>query len=118
MSNWRLRLAHRTWFDYAGQVASSYNEARMSPLNEARQTVLDARIDIQPAARVYRYEDYWGTLVTSFDLQLPHESLVVAAHAVVETHDDNDFSDVRPEWRDVGNLDRWHEYLLDRKSVV
>ena len=31
LMGWRLQISHRTGFTYAGPVASSYNEARMSP---------------------------------------------------------------------------------------
>ena len=34
----------------------------MSPRNEPRQAVLDARVEVWPPARTYRYEDYWGTV--------------------------------------------------------
>jgi transglutaminase-like putative cysteine protease len=83
--SWRLRVRHKTGFTYAGPVGSSFNEARMSPRNEQHQAVLDARVEVWPPARTYRYEDYWGTIVTSFDVQVPHESLDVTATATVET---------------------------------
>ena len=31
------------------------------------------------------YSDYWGTLVSSFDIQAPHHELSVTARSVVET---------------------------------
>ena len=40
----------------------------MWPRNDARQAVLDARVEVWPPARTYRYEDYWGTVVTAFDV--------------------------------------------------
>ena len=40
----------------------------MSPRNEPHQAVLDARVEVWPPARTYRYEDYWGTIVTAFDV--------------------------------------------------
>ncbi|HCT75860.1 MAG TPA: transglutaminase [Micromonosporaceae bacterium] len=112
-TGWRLRITHRTWFDYAGLVDSSYNEARMSPRSEPRQSVLDSRVDAQPSARIYRYEDYWGTIVTAFDLHLPHGSLAITASALVETSlTEGVEPDDGPGWEDVGSLDRWHELLL------
>src|SRR3954469_12882823 len=85
VDSWRLKIQHKSGFDYAGPVSSSYNEARMSPRNEARQAVLDARVEVWPPARTYRYEDYWGTGVTAFDVHAAHEKLTVTATATVET---------------------------------
>jgi transglutaminase-like putative cysteine protease len=112
-SSWRLRVRHRTGFTYAGKVASSYNEARMSPQNEARQSVLDARVEVWPPARTYRYEDYWGTVVTAFDVQVPHDELKVTAISTVETSAGST-SDELATWSELADehsIDRWYEYL-------
>ncbi|MDQ1731138.1 MAG: hypothetical protein QOK10_1297 [Pseudonocardiales bacterium] len=82
---WRVRVRHRTGFSYEGNVLTSFNEARMTPLTDVTQTTLESRVEITPAASAYRYRDYWGTQVTSFDIQLPHHELVVTATSVVET---------------------------------
>jgi transglutaminase-like putative cysteine protease len=84
-TGWRLRIRHSTGFSYAGEVGSSYNEARMTPRTEPRQTTLAGQVEVRPAALHYRYWDYWGTQVTAFDLHGPHSSLTVTATAVVET---------------------------------
>jgi transglutaminase-like putative cysteine protease len=117
VSSWRLKMRHKTGFTYAGKVASSYNEARMSPRNETRQAVLDARVEVWPPARTYRYEDYWGTIVTAFDLHSPHDSLDVTATSTVETLPPGDLlgSTGGASWADLAvpeNVDRRHELLL------
>ena len=81
----RVAIVHRTGFRYTGAVVASYNEARMTPQTTPRQTTLDARLEVTPAATLYRYWDYWGTQVTAFDVRAPHASLTVTARAVVET---------------------------------
>ena len=81
---WRLQVVHRSAFRYGGPVRSSYNEARMTPENSHRQTTLRSRVEIEPAAAVLAYRDYWGSTVTAFDLQSPHTELVVTATSVVE----------------------------------
>jgi transglutaminase-like putative cysteine protease len=58
----------------------------MTPLTDATQITLESRIEVLPAAGTYRYRDYWGTEVTSFDIHTPHSELVVTATSVVETH--------------------------------
>ncbi len=84
MDRWRLQIVHRTAHRYGGPVRSSYNEARMTPENTARQTTLRSRVEIEPAANVHAYRDYWGSTVTAFDLHSPHRELVVTATSVVE----------------------------------
>ncbi|MFY1689886.1 transglutaminase family protein [Plantactinospora sp. WMMB782] len=117
VDSWRLRIRHQTGFSYAGPVASSYNEARMSPRNEARQAVLEARVEVWPSARTYRYEDYWGTVVTAFDLHDAHDSLQVTAISTVETLGPGDQLAATDgvSWADLRgpeNTDRWYELLL------
>ncbi|MFY1634138.1 transglutaminase family protein [Solwaraspora sp. WMMB335] len=114
---WRLKVEHRTGFSYAGKVVSSYNEARMSPRNEPRQAVLEARIEAFPPARTYRYEDYWGTVVTAFDVHTPHDTLEVTATSTVETLPPGDLldADAGAGWTELASpeqVDRWHEFLL------
>jgi transglutaminase-like putative cysteine protease len=115
MSGWRIRISHRTGFGYAGPVGSSYNEARMTPRNEPRQAVLAARLEVSPGTVTYRYEDYWGTIVTAFDVHAPHERLEVLATSTVETlalaeRAEGANQVTWPELSSVG--DRWYELLL------
>jgi transglutaminase-like putative cysteine protease len=81
---WRLQIVHRTTFHYSGTVRSSYNEARLTPENSARQTTLRSRVEIEPAATAFPYRDYWGSAVTAFDLHAPHTELVVTGTSIVE----------------------------------
>jgi transglutaminase-like putative cysteine protease len=81
---WRLQVVHRTRFHYSGPVRSSYNEARLTPENSARQTTLRSRVEIEPAATAFAYRDYWGAAVTAFDLHSPHSELVVTGTSIVE----------------------------------
>lgn len=81
----RLRIVHRTGYDYVNRVSMSYNEARMTPLTDQNQVVLESTLEIRPThALVSNYRDYWGTRVTSFDMQFPHEALDVSATTTVE----------------------------------
>jgi transglutaminase-like putative cysteine protease len=83
--SWRLRITHRTHVSYEGGARASYNEARMSPPSLPRQTTLEARLTTDTQAPIWSYSDYWGTLVSSFDIQAPHEELTISASATVET---------------------------------
>jgi transglutaminase-like putative cysteine protease len=85
LARWRLAIRHETALHYDGPVRASYNELRMTPLDTAAQTRLSSRVEINPQTPASQYTDYWGTRVTSFDLQDPHESLTIRASSVVET---------------------------------
>ena len=108
-----MRVVHTTGYDYATPVTSSYNEARLTPRNDARQNVILNRVETSPSTRAYRYTDYWGTVVTSFDLHAPHTGLEVIGSSVVETE-----PTVHPEtevgWEELAEdsvLDRFTEML-------
>jgi transglutaminase-like putative cysteine protease len=82
----RLKIVHRTGFRYDGTVAASYNEARMTPLNTGAQTVLAARVSVEPVTWTFSYKDYWDTQVTAFDVLVPHSELAVVSSSTVEVH--------------------------------
>lgn len=82
-----LRIEHTTRFTYAGPVASSYNEARMEPVTNERQRVLEARLNVEPVSWTHRYLDYWGAAVTAFEVLAPHDGLVIRAESLVEVTD-------------------------------
>jgi len=82
---WRMRIKHVTGFTYAGTAHASYNEARMTPVTVTGQTTLFSQVESHPAAASWRYRDYWGTQVTVFDLQRPHQQMRVTATSLVET---------------------------------
>jgi transglutaminase-like putative cysteine protease len=118
----RLSIDHRTGFRYASPVKSSYNEARMTPAASEHQTVWSSRVSIDPPAWSFTYTDYWGTVVTTFELHEPHEELTVHAQGVVEAHGDDLAWDVDrrvapndlgwPALRDRGVIDTMTEFLV------
>jgi len=82
---WRVGIRHVTGYEYERPVTSSYNEARITPISNDRQLVLESEVEVSPATAVYRYWDWWGTLVHAFDLHEPHDELVITGTSVVET---------------------------------
>ncbi len=82
---WRVAIRHSTSYQYAGEVHSSYNEARVTPLTTDRQVVVEASLRVTPPAPTFRYWDYWGAMVHVFDLHVPHTELAVTGTSVVET---------------------------------
>lgn len=115
---WLLSVRHHTGYRYAAPVVSSYNEARVTPRSDPRQRVLDATVEVTPAASLYRYVDYFGSVVTAFDVHAAHSELTVAASCVVETAPAADAglaADAEPaDWSvlgDPGTRDELGEYL-------
>jgi transglutaminase-like putative cysteine protease len=84
-TGWRLEIHHATKVRYQGPVRASYNEARMTPLTLPGQNPLTTRISTEMPAPIWTYTDYWGTLVSSFDILAAHRDLVIRATASVET---------------------------------
>ncbi|GGL87929.1 transglutaminase family protein [Nakamurella endophytica] len=84
---WRLQIVHRTALTYPDTVTTSYNEVRMQPAEEAGQSVLSSRLEIDPFEGVLPYVDHWGTRVAAFDVHRPHRHLTVTATSTVETFD-------------------------------
>lgn len=109
----RLAIRHVTGFSYDGAADSSYNEARMTPLTRPTQRVLAASLTISPYALQSTYRDYFGTIVTTFDLHESHRRLEVVAEAEVAIEDvpapDADIP--LAELRDDALYDRFVEYL-------
>jgi transglutaminase-like putative cysteine protease len=86
MTGWRIGIVHTTRVSYSGEARASYNECRMTPPNMARQTVLATTVRTGSNAPIWSYRDYWGTTVSSFDIQEPHHELLVQASATVQTN--------------------------------
>ena len=116
---WRLGVRHHTLNHYAAPVVSSYNEARISPLSTDRQMVIDAQVILSPTSQPFRYWDYWGTLVHSFDVQEPHTELALTGTSVVETSGPAELVGEAgwPELRRQEVLDRFSDLLAPTRLV-
>jgi transglutaminase-like putative cysteine protease len=82
---WRVGVVHTTKVTYRGTARASYNECRMTPPTMARQTTLATSVRTGSNVPIWSYRDYFGTTVSSFDIQEPHEELLVKASATVQT---------------------------------
>ena len=99
LAGWRIRTEHVTTFRYGSPARASYNEVRKTPLTTVSQTTLEARVHTLPVAPLYSYTDYFGTQVAAFNVDAPHDELIVTGLSLVETHPPAD----RPEatWDDI-----------------
>lgn len=115
---WKVAVHHRTAYVYGGEVRSSYNEARVTPLTTDRQLVLEASVQVDPPAPTFRYWDYWGTMVDAFDIHVPHTELAVTGESVVETSPGPPAGDAT--WEDIRRPETWDrltEFLAPTKYV-
>src|SRR5687768_12620917 len=81
----RLDIRYRCSFEYDELVRESQNELRACPASDHRQTVLSYRVTSYPTARIFSFDDYWGTRVDAFGVREPHIYIEVVAEATVET---------------------------------
>ncbi|MFA7325004.1 MAG: transglutaminase family protein [Candidatus Nanopelagicales bacterium] len=115
----RLRISHHTGYQYAAPVEASFNEVRMTPLNEGGQMLLSHELHVEPYAAVQTYTDYWGAVVESFDVHTPHRILEITSVSTV------DIPPMQPEpeggsWHSVHSAEtqaRWAEYLTSTAYV-
>jgi transglutaminase-like putative cysteine protease len=113
-----LSIRHHTGFTYDGIAKSSYNEARMTPITSASQEVRQAHVAVQPVVPISTHTDYFGTIVTVFDIQEPHPKLEVEARSMVESR--AQMIDPAISWSELRAptlVDFFSEYLLETERT-
>jgi len=83
----KLHVSHRTRYDYASAVRESFNEARLQPAADHRQTLHNFQLLITPSAKVSHYLDFHANTVHLFEINPSHLELSVSALATVTTTD-------------------------------
>ncbi|HTR47847.1 MAG TPA: transglutaminase family protein [Verrucomicrobiae bacterium] len=83
----RFHLVHTTEFSYDGPVSESYNEVRLRPLQDEKQSCLSFRLSTNPGSRGTAYRDAHGNWVHQFNVLREHRHLKVEAESVVLAHD-------------------------------
>lgn len=83
----RYHLTHVTEFQYDGPVSESYNEVRLRPMHDDRQSCLSFRLVTAPNSQVTAYHDAFGNWVHQFNVFAEHHRLTVHSESVVLAHD-------------------------------
>ena len=83
----RYHLVHVTEFHYDGAVSESYNEVRLRPMHDERQSCLSFRLNTSPTSPSTAYRDAFGNWVHQFNILSEHRHLRVEAESVVLAHD-------------------------------
>lgn len=82
----RLQITHETVYDYLPAVETAQHMAYLTPLDNATQTLLSHRLQVQPRpAQVNTTQDVFGNSRSFFSLQVPHTQLQVLATSQVIT---------------------------------
>ncbi|PFG43647.1 transglutaminase-like putative cysteine protease [Isoptericola jiangsuensis] len=116
-----VRVVHTTAFTYGSPVTASYNEARMRPVDDGRQTVRSARVTVSPHTWTDSYRDYWGTAVTIFEVLKPHEHLEIVADSTVEVSAAAPDGADAPGWEELGSapvLDAYPAFLAPTSTTA
>jgi transglutaminase-like putative cysteine protease len=81
----RYRVTHRTRYRYASPVVVSHHLAHLAPRSLPGQCCPWHRLEIQPepVARS-TFSDPFGNLSTYFEIEKPHDEMLVAAASLVE----------------------------------
>jgi len=106
----RYHLVHITEFSYDTAVSESYNEVRLRPMEDDRQSCISFRLVTSPVSRGLVYRDALGNWVHHFNVLVSHRHLKVEAESVVLAHDAPatvscdmslaEFDALDPEWRE------------------
>ncbi|WP_240195750.1 transglutaminase family protein [Nocardioides faecalis] len=110
----QLRIVHTSEYAYDGRAVASYNQARMTPVTTPDQIVVHHRLDVSPKPWTSTYTDYFGSVVTAFEVVDPHDAMTVTATSTVQV-DRSPFPSPTSKWEAYGErevADRWTEYLV------
>jgi len=83
----RYHLVHSTEFVYDGPVYESYNEVRLRPIHDDRQSCISFRLVTKPSSRGASFKDGYGNWVHHFNILPNHRHLHVEAESVVLVHE-------------------------------
>lgn len=117
----RYRLVHVTEFNYDGAVTESYNEVRLRPMQDDRQSCLSFRLSTDPSSRVSSNADYFGNWIHRFNVLAEHRRLRVVADSVVLVQSPRAFPTGGPTLGELaamaGDLDEHYELLASTDYV-
>jgi transglutaminase-like putative cysteine protease len=83
----------------------------MTPMTTADQIVLRSRVEVTPTPWTTEYRDYWGSIVTAFEVHEPHDELLVVATSTVQTSSEGAVEQHVP-WEALDAVsDRYVEFL-------
>ena len=79
----RYRLMHITEFSYDAPVFESFNEVRLRPMQDDRQSCLSFRLVTDPVSNPAGHFDHFGNFVHRFNIPQRHRALSITADSMV-----------------------------------
>jgi len=98
----KLRVTHRTEYIYSQPVRSNSNELRFTPLHNDRQERRFFLLRVLPSARLRRFTDLNFNWVNFFEIEEPHQRLLIEAQSAVTTQ--NQYQNGEPLGVKLGEL--------------
>jgi transglutaminase-like putative cysteine protease len=80
-----FNIRHRTQYDYEPPVRESVMELWIQPQQSASQRLTNFAIELEPAAQLFSYTDFFGNAVYHFDVPQAHDRLMIESTASVES---------------------------------
>ena len=81
-----LSITHTTEYTYPKPAWDSFNELRLQPADDYRQTVLQFELEVVPATALRNHLDYYGNTAHHFHLSTRHDTLRITSSALVSTY--------------------------------
>jgi transglutaminase-like putative cysteine protease/predicted glutamine amidotransferase len=83
----RLRISHRTLYQYAQTVEHSTHLLRLIPAHDRLQTLLDSEVTVSVQARSRDFDDVFGNRIRRLAIDTPYRELSIIARSQVELQD-------------------------------
>lgn len=111
-----LYVTHCTRFDYNQPILRSTHCARLRPMDDVSQRVVNYRLQIVPAVPVIEFEDVLGNRASRFEISQPYRELTLTAESTVALSAIDPFAfthvPIRPSFPLVWMP--WEQMLLSR----
>src|SRR3974390_3189898 len=78
-------VRHRTHYEYDAPVRESVMEVWVQPRQSESQRLTRFALELEPAAQLFSYADFFGNVVYHFDVPQRHTALSILSIAAVET---------------------------------
>ena len=112
----KLSIHHSTTYRYSEPAFDSFNELRLRPADDYRQTLLGYDLKLEPSSVLRNRRDYYGNYMQAFHIAEQHDSLTITTTSEVATYaipTPTDVSaDTLPELRN-----RFFDYLAPTDRV-
>ena len=83
----RYHLTHLTEFAYDAPVSESYNDVRLRPIHDDRQSCLSFTLSTSPRSTPVPFRDSLGNWVHQFNVLPEHSHLRIAAESTILVHE-------------------------------